>query len=478
MQPEESPRGSAIATARAGQLTAVMRAAQTPSDAAANVPLVLRVGVVRAGRIVEERVFARRERSAVSIGTSEDATFICGASTRPPRFELFARRKDGYALRFDAAMSGRVALANEVVTLEALRARTSPKGGVYEIALPEEARGKIVAGETTFLFQFVRPPPPSPRPQLPLAVKGGFASQIDWSLTIIAALSFLLHFGIVGAMYSDWMDVVVDDHRSVAGLVDLVKNIPSPPVETTPAETPSEAEPTTASTPEAKTTSTTASSSKATSKSSSRMSDREAAALDAQATRLELDLLAASTGKTATEAALRRSNLPPVDLSARAASNEGVAHGGSELHLPSGGPAVAARNPGGLADLAGDTRRTANANAGDTRTVAAPKVDAQIGALGGGVTVTGADRVIAGLRGRFRTCYQKGLSVDPTMSGKVVIRATIAPNGEVSGADVASSSGLSPEVGACIASAVHRAQFDPQATATTLSIPVSFVKQN
>ena len=94
------------------------------------------------------------------------------------------------------------------------------------------ARGKVVVGETTFLFQFVAPPPIQPRPQLPLSVKGGLASQIDWNLTIIAAFSFLLHFGLIGAMYSDWMDPVVNDDLA-ASLAHVVQT-PSepPPIET------------------------------------------------------------------------------------------------------------------------------------------------------------------------------------------------------------------------------------------------------
>jgi len=83
--------------------------------------------------------------------------------------------------------------------------------------------------------------------------------------------------------------------------------------------------------------------------------------------------------------------------------------------------------------------------------------------------------VIAGLKGRFKVCYQKGLASDSTMSGKVVIAAKIGPNGEVISADVASNVGLSPEVGACIAGAVKRAQLDPQTGTTSLSVPVSFV---
>ena len=42
-------------------------------------------------------------------------------------------------------------------------------------------------------------------------------------MTIIAAFSFLFHFGMVGAIYSDWMDPVVDDELDIAGLIDSVK---------------------------------------------------------------------------------------------------------------------------------------------------------------------------------------------------------------------------------------------------------------
>ena len=118
----------------------------------------------------------------------------------------------------------------------ALKGQAKRVGNAYQVRLTEEARGKIVIGETTFLFQFVAPPPVQPRPQLPLAVKGGLASQIDWNLTIIAAFSFLLHFGLIGAMYSDWMDPVVNDDANIQGLIDLAKSVPPPPVEEKPVE--------------------------------------------------------------------------------------------------------------------------------------------------------------------------------------------------------------------------------------------------
>ncbi len=96
----------------------------------------------------------------------------------------------------------------------------------------------------------------------------------------------------------------------------------------------------------------------------------------------------------------------------------------------------------------------------------------------GSGAVSDADRVIAGLRGRFRQCYQTGLNQDPSMAGKVVITARVGPNGEVQSANVSSNSGLSPGVASCIAGVVQRAQFSPPTSgAATINIPVTFVQQ-
>ena len=219
--------GAQPPSGRPGQMTAVMRAMQASTG-----PKVLRIGLVVSGRILEERVV--KQRTSVTVGPSEKSTFVVQANL-PAQFKLFELVGGDYYLNFLDGMTGRVALATGISDLNALRGQAKRVGPAYQVRLTDEARGKIVIGETTFLFQFVAPPPVQPRPQLPLSVKGGLASQIDWNLTMIAAFSFLLHFGLVGAMYSDWMDPVVNDDIS-AGLLEMVAKTVPPPTPDTPPE--------------------------------------------------------------------------------------------------------------------------------------------------------------------------------------------------------------------------------------------------
>jgi TonB family protein len=449
-------------------MTAVMRAMPLASG-----PRVIRVGVVQRGRVVEERVI--KQRITVTVGSSEEATFLIPSPVVPPVHALFERDRDGYALNVLAGMSGRIALASGILDLP---------DGPARIALTDDARGKVVIGHTTLLFQFVDPPPVQPRPQLPLAVKGGLGSN-DWSLTFIAAFSFLVHFGLVGAMYSDWSDPIVADRYDVAGLTDLLSRIPTPPVEvpdqpgsitpTTPTRT--ETAPTkteTAQTPSSPRQRPTATQSP----SPSQVDTEKAARLAERAESMRIENLVALQGGPAVGEALKRSNVPGVDLSSAAERNIGVAKGGSELNVGNGGEPVQASKRGGLSVLGGPTKTEGIGDKSGTQTATAgPTAIAQVGTTNATVAIPNADSVVAGLRGRFRSCYQKGLLEDSTMSGKVTISAKVGVNGEVVSSDVVSSSGLSPAVGRCIADVVRRATFSaPGGGGSTLQIPVTFVQ--
>jgi TonB family protein len=90
------------------------------------------------------------------------------------------------------------------------------------------------------------------------------------------------------------------------------------------------------------------------------------------------------------------------------------------------------------------------------------------------VPIDSLARRVAGLRPRLRHCYAAGLSSDPSIAGKLTIVATVTPEGEVARAEVSSSTGVSPGVGACAAAAVRRLELEPPKQAGRIVVPLTF----
>jgi hypothetical protein len=443
-------------------MTAVMRAMQQSAG-----PKVLRIGLVAAGRILEERIV--KQRTTVTVGPSEKSMFVVQANL-PPQFKLFELVGNDYYLNFLDGMTGRVALASGTTDLVAMKGQAKRVGPAYQIRLTEEARGKIVIGETTFLFQFVAPPPVQPRPRLPLSVKGGVASQIDWNLTIIAAFSFLLHFGLVGAMYSDWMDPVVNDDIT-AGLLDMVQKTLPPPVET--PDTPSSSASSTDTAP------TPTQAPKAQPKSGAAPDAKVVAGLIQEADQARIAILAALNGGPNINGAMKDDNGAPVDLNSLANRSGGISNTTGGLNLPGGaGGPIRPGAGGGLQGLRGNETGGASTSAGTVVKVV-PVGDVQYGGSAMSVPVANAEAVIRSqIHPGAKKCYQRGLESDPTQAGKLVILIKVAPSGEVDTASVQSNSGLSTQVANCIASVARRAKFDaPGPSGSQISVPFNFVKQ-
>jgi hypothetical protein len=399
----------------------------------------------------------------------------------PPNFRLFELIGNEYHLNFLDGMAGRVALQTGITDLAALRGQAKrSQQGAYQVRLTEDARGKVVVGETTFLFQFVAPPPIQPKPQLPVSVKGGLSSQIDWTMTIIAAFSFLFHFGMVGAIYSDWMDPVIDDELSIAGLIDSVKSLPPPP----PVEQPTEVSTATATAtataaPEA--AKAAGGAGKAPGKAGS-MSTGERARLSAQLDQLEMATLGALNSQgPATAGVLRGGDVPTGALDAAAQSGAGVSAGGSSgLNLGgSGGGIVRPGQSGGGLGAIGATTAGTPGGAGAGAVVKGPTGNANVGAaetIGG--KVSNAERVVAGMKAGFRACYNRGLASNPDLQGSVKITAKVGPNGEVVSATPAGGGGLGDEVVQCLVRRVQSATFyPPDGGGASLVIPITFALQ-
>jgi hypothetical protein len=449
-------------------MTAVMRAVMATG------PKVLRIGVVQAGRVIEERII--KQRTHVTVGPSEKSMFVVATSHVPPNFRLFELVGNEYYLNFLDGMSGRVALPTGISDLGMLKgqARRTPQGA-YQVRLTEDSRGKVVIGDTTFLFQFVAPPPVQPKPQLPVAVLRG-TSSIDWSTTMIAAFSFLLHFLALGAIYSDWLDPVVDDDVNVAGLVDTVKALPPPPIEEAtvsdePAETGDKSE-------EPKK----ASAAKGPAGKTGSMSAAQQAALSKELDSLEFQTLAALSGQgPATAGVLNSGEVPTSALDAAAASGAGVSSGGiGDLRLGGGGGTIRpGMGGGGLAAIGSTGKSEGTGGTGEAKKVAGPKGSASVGgaAVSGG-TVSNAARVVAGMRAGFRACYNRGLAENPDAQGSIRLSIRVGPGGEVSGVSASPSGNLPGSVVSCVQARASAAQFaPPEGGSAVIVVPVTFVKQ-
>jgi hypothetical protein len=398
----------------------------------------------------------------------------------PAQYKLFELVGSDYYLNFLDGMTGRVALQTGISDLASLKGQAKRVGNAYQVRLTEDARGKVVIADTTFLFQFVAPPPPQPRPQLPLSVKGGVASQIDWNLTVIAAFSFLFHFGLIGAMYSDWLDPVINEDVGIQGLIDLAKSVPPPPVEEKPVVEDKGTD------KKVEATKSAGAGTKAAAPgggAGGKVSEARAAALAAQAEAMAMALLGARGGAgPAVAGVLNNANdVPLQDLTGAAKSGAGVSSAAGDLRLGTGGggPVQPGRGGGGLAGIAGASGSQASGSAGGGREVAGPRAaDPSVGAMSASVPVSNLESTIAKLRPRFKACYQRGLAQDPTMQGKVTLNAKISPNGETSSVDVINNSGLSAEVVECIKGVIKRAEFQPPGGGgSSVNIPVSFVQQ-
>lgn len=457
---------------RPGQMTAVMRAV-APTG-----PKVLRIGVVQSGRVTEERII--KQRGHVTVGPSEKNLFVISSSAIPASFRLFELVGNDYHLNFLDGMQGRIALPTGISDLGVLKGqakRTSQ--GAYQVRLTEDSRGKVVIGDTTFLFQFVAPPPVQPKPQLPVAVLRG-ATNMDWNSTIIAAFSFLFHFLLLGAIYSDWLDPVVDDEVAVAGLIDSLKNLPPPPpVEEKPAEEPTKDNPEETAKPKEAAPKAPAAGPKA--PAGGQMSAREAAAVSNQLEQLEMATLGALSAQgPATAGVLKGGEVATGALDQAAASSAGVGVAGGDLKLGGGGGALRPGATGGCLACVGSTGRgSGTEGTGNVAKVQGPKGNASVGgaAVSGG-TVSNAARVVAGMRAGFRACYQRGLNENPDSQGSIRLTIQVGPGGEVRNVTAVPSGTLPASVVSCVQARARAAQFDPpEGGSAAVQVPVTFVKQ-
>lgn len=455
-------------------MTAVMRAV-APTG-----PKVLRIGLVQGGRVIEERII--KERSHVTIGPNERSMFVLPSGDVRSSHKLFELVNDAYVLNFLDGMSGRVALPTGVSDLEVLKGQARQSAtGAYQIRLTEDSRGKILVGDTTFLFQFVAPPPVQPRPQLPVAVTRG-ANGVDWRTTVIAAFAFLAHFLGIGAMYSDWLDPIVDEQLSLANLVSSLDQLPPPPpLEEVPVETeetkPDENAEQAQEEKPSSSSSTPSPQPDTGGGSGGKLTGDQAAALSNDLEQFSMATLAAlGSSGPATAGVLKGGDVPTGALDGAAASGSGVGVGG-DLKLGGGGGAITPGTGGGLGGI-GSTKGGSGTGTGTSTTVKGPTGSASVSSSVSVGSVSNAASVVAGMRAGFRRCYQQALDQNPDISGSIRLTIRVGPGGEVAGVTASESGNLPPSVTSCVRARAQAGQFaPPDGGSAVINVPVTFVKQ-
>jgi hypothetical protein len=172
---------------------------------------ILRIGVVQGNRIVEEKLI--RLRRNVTLGQHARNTFAIPSAYLPRTYEVLRVTEETYTLRFTEGMDGRVTLGGKVRTFHQIKQMGAAKkvGDFWHLRLETNARGKVVIGDITLLFQFVAAPPVRPKARLPSFIRGGVFGRLDWSYASIVSGTFAIHLALAIVF------LVIDKPKEIGG---------------------------------------------------------------------------------------------------------------------------------------------------------------------------------------------------------------------------------------------------------------------
>jgi outer membrane biosynthesis protein TonB len=461
-------------------------AAAQQHTGAASKPKILRIGIIQGGRIVEERLVRKRED--ITIGQSAKNMFVVPSEALPRNWLLFQVRGNQYVAHFSEGMDARIAVGNEIISLAQLKqtGRIQKKGPSFELPLDDRSRGKITLADMTILFQFVTPPIPQPRPQLPASVRGSITSDLDWFFTIIAAISFLVHLSLVIYLRNvDW-----PRKPDIEEIPDRFVKMMKPPEEKKPEPKKEEAKKPDEKKEEKKETKKEAVAEKKEKKELSeadkaRLAEEKARADAERRARLAeqvkstglLKLLGANTGEGGSIAdVLGKGDVDRDQEKAfQGVGGVGVASGNDQLRgIKSGG------SGSGRVASVGGLRGGGSIAGGGTGEAAAEKkvsgsVKSEAPAVDGELDPAMVAKEVRSRLGAIKACYERALKRNPTLSGKVVIHWTITQAGTVSGVDVEQDTLGDAEVASCIKALVARWRFPaPSGGSVDVSFPFVF----
>jgi outer membrane biosynthesis protein TonB len=115
----------------------------------------------------------------------------------PDRHGLFDYRDGKYFLDLPADARGKISLGKKAATVSQLRKRFG-RGDRLRVRLNDEAKGKLILGDTTLLFQFAEPAPVPKREPLPPGLVDPWRLL---ALSPLAAIVYLCSFVLLGGAF-------------------------------------------------------------------------------------------------------------------------------------------------------------------------------------------------------------------------------------------------------------------------------------
>lgn len=491
----QQPKGGS----RPGAMTMAMQAVQVKPGG----PKVLRIGLIQAGKIVEERIVRKRE--TVTVGSSEKNHFVIHTDGIAGRFELFQLVGSDYILNFTKEMSGRVGLPGGVQDLTQMSKSGAARdaGTHYQVKVTDSSRGKVVIGATTVLFQFVVPPPVQPRPQLPVAARAGLVRSIDWLFTSFIVFTFMSMFGFL--VYLETYDPplrggIGEVPDEIAKLIFEEPEPPPEPKEEAPPEADSkQAEPEkVADKPKAKKVKEQAKAPPAPKKSADERAAERAAEVAEKSARVAEEAAEAAealiVGALSSEAGGALADVlaggavtgNAQDILSNASGINVAKSQTGKLRTRSGGGSGSGQKGLGGLSSAGKGKATKARREGGPAKERRIKGRTKLGSGGGDIGGSGdfdASKVVRTIKARLgaiKGCYERELKRNPTLSGKVTIQFTIEMRGNVTGVKVKENTTGDDAVGKCVAAAVRRFRFNPgpEGGSVVYSYPFVFAPQN
>jgi outer membrane biosynthesis protein TonB len=441
---------------------------------------VLRVGVIRNGKIVEERVLPGRQ--PVTIGTSPKNTIVVADAQVPATVPLFGWHGDRCLLAFGAGAQGRIQGSQGEADLSALVAQglAAKQGSGYVVPIREDQRGKLVLGDLTILWQFVTLAPEAPRPTIPSVNRGNHFQSMDRLFATVLLLSFLFH-GVFYAVLAfarvpekeatleeipdRYARVLIPEKKEPPKLPDKQPDLATEVKVEQPAETKKEPDKGKKGEPGPD--------------SPEKKAARAAAIAKAVQSKGILKVLGAlgpgTTGKGAV-ADVFGSGGGASDVASALAGAGGVA-------VATGGDAGMGQRKGGGQGGAASIGSLATAGGGGGKVGYGAKADVKVtGSVAAEAAEIDSSEVDQGKLGSFvrarmgllKACYENALKRNPGLKGRMRIRFTILETGGL--ADVAAvENALGPEVSSCVTNTMRswRLPFRPSGP-VTVDYPLVF----